>query len=85
MSKPLAPDGTKNLIGGRVRQLRRAAGLSQEQLMGQLQLLGFDSERGVIKRIECGTRFVSDIELKILAEFFRTTYAYLIDGAPPDP
>ena len=80
MPRLVAPDGTKNLIGSRVRNLRTQKGLSQEELMAQLQLLGFDSERGVIKRIENGDRFVSDVEIKILAEFFKVSYQYLLDG-----
>lgn len=46
--------GAKNLVGPRVRLLRKELGLSQEQLMAQLQLLGMDAERGVIKRIKSG-------------------------------
>ena len=80
MAKPLAPDGTKNLAGGRIRALRKARGLSQEELMRDLQLRGFDSERGVIKRMENGTRFVCDTELKILAEYFGVSYDFLIEG-----
>lgn len=80
MPKLLAPDGSKNLIGFRIRLLRKQAKLSQEKLMEDLQLLGFDSERGVIKRIENGDRFVSDIELKMLANYFHVTYEYLLDG-----
>lgn len=79
MARLLAPDGTKNLIGSKVRELRRQAGLSQEELMAQLQILGMDSERGVIKRIENGTRFVSDVELKLLSQFFQVSYEYLLD------
>ncbi len=79
MAKMLAENGKKNLIGPKVRLLRKQRGLSQEQLMGKLQLLGFDSERGVIKRIENGDRFVSDIELKALASFFHVSYTYLLD------
>lgn len=48
--------------------------------MAQLQLLGMDAERGVIKRIENGYRAVSDLELQILARFFNVSYQYLIDG-----
>ena len=80
MAKKLSPDGTKNLIGKRIRELRKAQNLSQEDLMGQLQLMGFDSERGVIKRIENGTRFVSDIEVQAFSKLFNATYEYLIDG-----
>lgn len=80
-----AADGKKNLVGARIRALRKGAGLSQEELMAQLQLLGMDAERGVIKRIENGDRVVGDLELKLLAEFFHVTYDYLIDGAEKDP
>ena len=81
MSKKLSSDGTKNLIGKRVKVLRTANNMSQEALMSQLQLLGFDSERGVIKRIENGARFVSDIEIQALAKLLNVSYEYLIDGA----
>lgn len=75
-----AKDGKKNASGSRIRALREKAKLSQEQLAAQLQLLGMDSERGVIKRIENGDRAVSDLELQILARFFQVSYRYLIDG-----
>lgn len=74
------PDGKKNAVGPRVRALREAAGLSQEQLMAQLQLMGLDAERGVIKRIEGGQRTVSDLEIRLLARYFKVTYEYLLDG-----
>ncbi len=74
------PDGKKNIVGLRVRALREKAGLSQEQLMAQLQLLGMDAERGVIKRIEGGQRTVSDLELRLLAKYFQVSYAFLLDG-----
>lgn len=79
-----AHNGKKNLSGPRVRALREKAGLSQEGLMAQLQLLGMDSERGVIKRIENGDRTVSDLELQILARYFNVSYRYLIDGTQQD-
>ena len=48
--------------------------------MAQLQLLGMDAERGVIKRIENGDRAVSDLELQLFAKLFHVSYQYLIDG-----
>jgi len=42
--------------------------------------LGFDSERGVIKRMESGARFVRDIEVQALSRIFGVSYEYLIDG-----
>ena len=78
LARLYAPDGKKNLIGPRVRELRRAKGLSQEQMAAQLQLLGMDSERGVVKRIENGSRFVTDLELCLLAEYFQISVAELL-------
>ena len=75
-----AEDGSKNLVGPRVRALRQKAGLSHEELMTQLQLLGMASERGMVKRMENGDRAVSDLELRLLARYFKVSYEYLIDG-----
>lgn len=80
MSRLLAPDGKKNMVGEQVRRLRYGMNLSQEKLMAQLQLKGMDSERGVIKRIENGTRFVTDVELCLLADFFDVSVEYLLFG-----
>ena len=71
-------DGKKNRIGPKVRELRRAQGLSQEQMAAQLQLLGMDSERGVVKRIENGSRFVTDLELCLLADYFQVSVRELL-------
>lgn len=80
MSHLRTKEGKRNLSGPRVRALRENLQLSQEELMAQLQLLGMDAERGVIKRIENGDRTVSDLELQVLARFFNVSYQYLIDG-----
>ena len=47
-------------------------------MAAQLQLLGMDSERGVVKRIENGSRFVTDLELCLLAEYFQISVAELL-------
>ena len=71
---------SKNLIGQRVKELRTERQLSQKALAEQLQLAGYDMDRNVITRIETNQRYVTDIELKALAEVLDTTYSYLIDG-----
>ena len=38
-----------------------------------LQLEGLDCDKYTIKKIENGSRAVTDIELKIFAKFFHTT------------
>lgn len=70
MFKNKNPDGTLNLCGKNVARLRMAMRpkVSQNKLAGLLQLAGLDLEKNAVQRIESGQRFVTDIELKKLAE-----------------
>ena len=61
---------SKNIVGPKIRQLRRSKGLSQAALAGQLQLLGMECSDLTILRIEQGNRFVPDYEVAILAKYF---------------
>ena len=44
--------------------------MSQRILAEKLQLKGIDVDKNAIQRIESGERFVTDIEIKVLAEIF---------------
>lgn len=46
----------------------------------KLQLAGYDMDKNVITRIETNKRYVSDLELKAIAEIFQVSYVYLIAG-----
>ena len=70
----------KNLIGDRLRLLRKKADLSQRDLARELQLIGIDMDKNVITRIETNKRYVNDFELRALKQIFDTSYDYLIDG-----
>ena len=39
---------------------------------------GLDVDKNAIQRIECGKRFVTDIELKALAKVLNATYDVLL-------
>ncbi len=52
--------------------------VSQNKLAGQLQLAGLDLEKNAVQRIESGQRFVTDIELKKLAEVLGVSINELI-------
>lgn len=80
MPKPRTKTGEKNLIGLRLKELRKEHQISQRDLARQLQLAGFDMDKNVITRIETNKRFVTDLELKALTEIFHVSYDYLIDG-----
>ena len=71
---------SKNIIGPKVRTLRTQQGLTQKALAAQLQLAGYDMTDLTVLRIENGTRFVPDYEVKALAELFGVSYADLLDG-----
>ncbi|MCC8025485.1 MAG: helix-turn-helix domain-containing protein [Clostridium sp.] len=63
----------KNLIGPAICRLRKEHHLSQRALAAKLQILGYDFSELTILRIEKGIRLVTDIELKILCQFFHVT------------
>ena len=65
-------DGKNNLCGENIRRLRMEypTKLSQRALADKMQLIGIDIDKNAVQRIECGKRFVTDIELKGFAEIF---------------
>jgi transcriptional regulator with XRE-family HTH domain len=65
-------EGRNNLCGDNVRRLRLShpTKLSQRALADKMQLIGIDVDKNAIQRIECGKRFVTDIELKGFAKIF---------------
>ncbi len=80
MYKNRAPDGRYNLCGSWVAALRkaRAPKLSQRGLADLLQLNGLDVDKNAVQRIESGERFVTDIELKALAQTLNVTVEELL-------
>ena len=70
-----------NICGETLRKYRiEILGISQQKLAERLQIAGLDVDKNAIQRIECGKRFVTDIELQVLCRVLGVTYAYLIDG-----
>ena len=69
---------SKNLIGSRLRVLRKERGLTQKALAERLQLDGLEVTDLTILRIESGGRFVPDYEIKALAKALRASYEDLL-------
>ena len=67
MFKIKAADGTNNLCGKKLMQIRKSKKLSQRKLAAKMQLIGFDVDHYFIRRVENGERFVTDIDLVIFA------------------
>lgn len=71
--------GLNNICGKNIAQFRKQSGISQRELADKLQLSGLDIDKNAIQRIECGKRFVTDIELMFFAEFFNKSYDELLN------
>ena len=65
-------NGTNNVIGERLAEKRKDLKRSQRAFADRLQLLGLDVDKNAIQRIECGKRFVTDIELVYICRALET-------------
>ena len=72
-------DGNANASGRRIKELREAAGLSQEQLAAKIQLPGLNLNQKAISRIETGDRVVPDFELIFFSEVFGVPVGNLLE------
>ena len=74
-----AADGSNNRCGKTVASLRMERKLSQRELADRMQLVGIDIDKNAIQRIECGKRFVTDIELAVFAKVFGVSVERLLN------
>ncbi len=70
MFKNKTYDGLNNLSGKNIAKYRKeyVPKMSQRMLADKLQLIGIDLDKNAVQRIECGKRFVTDIELIAFAK-----------------
>ena len=81
-------DGRMNLIGGRLKERRRQARLTQDRLCGLLARVTEGSwipTRHDVYRIEAGTRTVSDAEVVALAAALGCGLVWLVCGTEAEP
>lgn len=70
----------RNWIGSNLKKIRLLNGLSQEQLIAQLNLLGLDLDRTSLSRIENQNREVYDYELVYFSKALKVNIVDLYDG-----
>ena len=72
MFKNKSTNGKCNICVRKIYELRRAQPekMSQRMLAERLQLMGVDVDKNAIQKLECGARFVTDIELRALSRVF---------------
>lgn len=73
-----AENGLNNICGRKIYYLRKNLKISQRVLADKLQLYGLSIDKNAIQRIESGKRFVTDIELVVIAEIFNITVDELL-------
>lgn len=71
-------DGLNNVCGKRIAHFRNEMRISQRELADKMQLAGIDMDKNAIQRIECGKRFVTDIEIVAFAKVFDITFEELL-------
>jgi transcriptional regulator with XRE-family HTH domain len=71
-------NGKKNICGDRIHEARCKHRLTQSELAARLQVAGIIIERDSISRIEIGTRFVADYELRELARILKVSVFWLL-------
>lgn len=71
-------DGQNNVCGSKIALLRKKMNISQRVLAERLQLIGLDLDKNAIQRIECGKRFITDIEICAFLKIFSVSFEELI-------
>ena len=71
-------DGLNNVCGKNIYFFRKQMKISQRMLADLLQLDGLDIGKNAVQRIECGKRFVTDIELVHLAKVLKRSVSELL-------
>lgn len=71
-------EGLNNVCGKNIAKLRIAMKISQRELADRMQLVGIDIDKNAIQRIECGKRFVTDIEIIAFAKIFNASFEELL-------
>lgn len=73
-------EGLNNICGKNIYILRKEMNISQRKLADLLQLDGLDIDKNAVQRIECGKRFVTDIEIVHIAKVLKCSVLELLNN-----
>ena len=71
-------EGLNNICGENISRLRKNMKISQRELADRMQLVGVDLDKNAIQRIECGKRFVTDIEIVAFTKVFDVSFEEIL-------
>ncbi|MBP5402633.1 MAG: helix-turn-helix transcriptional regulator [Treponema sp.] len=71
---------SNNISGKNIARIRKKMQpkVSQRAFADKLQLYGIDVDKNAIQRMECGKRFVTDIELVAIADVLNVSVETLL-------
>ena len=72
-------NGLNNICGKNISKFRIDLQISQRELADRMQLVGIDIDKNAIQRIECGKRFVTDIDIIAFAKVLNKNYEELLN------
>ena len=71
-------EGLNNICGKNISEKRLEMKISQRKLADRMQLIGIDIDKNAIQRIECGKRFVTDIEIIAFSKVLNISFEELL-------
>ena len=82
MYKNKNEDGTLNVSGKKIATLRKQIEpkISQHQFAVKLQNAGLDVDKNAVQKMECGRRFITDIELKTITRVLHVSADELLEA-----
>lgn len=81
MYRNKSQNGLNNICGEKIKHYREKLPdrPSQKVFAEMLQIVGLDIDKNAVQRMECGKRFVTDIELCTLVKVLKCSYEDLLD------
>ena len=72
---------SNNIAGKNIAKIRKEIKpvMSQRALADKMQLFGIDLDKNAIQRIECGKRFITDIQLLAFSKVLSTSLETLLE------
>ncbi|MDR1465469.1 MAG: XRE family transcriptional regulator [Oscillospiraceae bacterium] len=70
--------GNRNIVGSKIEQRRKELHMKQKDLLTQLQIKGVDLNASGLSKLEGQFRYVTDLELKYLAEVLEVSVNWLL-------
>lgn len=72
------PRGTRNIVGSRVEEARKAQHMKQHELLAKLQIKGIELNASGLSKLEGQLRSVNDYELIALADALDVSIEWLL-------